>query len=158
MLKKKLGLILIIFSIYSCNTFSSNSESGLDIVKEKPIGNSLLGFYLPDEITKTTTQGYSKQSKSSFILKQDGILEYNQIPISTIDFTKYFQKNDSTITGLGKWEMTNLNGLELNLIFNLDSNNIFNTPIPLYKKNNKYVIYFLVGDPNKKSAAMFIQQ
>ena len=128
------------------------------IVTTNP-NEKIIGIYKPDENTIKNIKGYNSKMNPYFKIKKEGLFEYNQIPVSILDFPEEFNNNDTTINGIGTWEINKTKKfIELNLNFNLNDSNMFNTPLPVYERNNKYIIYYPVSDFDKKTGAVFIQQ
>jgi hypothetical protein len=153
-----MGLILIVFSIHSCNVSPSRSRKNYTTVTVRPSDDELIGLYKPDARTLENFHRYNIQNNSTFRLNKGGLLEYRQIPISILNFTEERKNNKNLLNGLGEWKITDKGYIELELTFKLDENNTLNTDMVLSKQSDKYIIYYSLGDPNKDSIAVFIQQ
>lgn len=144
----------------SCNYLPCGWDDDLSQVSTIPIEQTIIGQYIPDEITKEIIPGY-KISPAQIILENDGIMKFQNIPGSTFDFEKYYSNNHEPISGSGNWQVDNKeNKIELDVKLKFQPNTLSNygTSYRLYKKNGKYVIFIIVGDPDECSAARFIQQ
>ena len=157
MLRIFFSFFIIVCSIFSCNNHSK--AKNLDAIKEKPAIEELLGVYNADVHTSRTVNGYTEKISSFFKLSKDGILEFSQIPISTLDFAEYFKNNHEQINGRGQWEVDNQSGfIELNFELNINDSTIANTSFTLSRIGKKYAFSCFVGDPNKNVTATFVQQ
>jgi len=157
-MKIMIALIFIVFSIYSCKVSPSRSRKNSTTVTIRPADDELIGVYKPDAATLENFRRYNIQNNSTFRLTKDGSLEYRQIPISILDFTEERKNNNTLLNGLGEWKISDKGYIELELTFTLDENNTLNTDMVLTKQFDKYIIYYYLGDPNKDSVAVFIQQ
>ena len=158
MLKIMMGFIFFVLSIYGCNVSPSHSRKNSTNVTVRPADEQLIGLYKPDATTIENFHRYSIQNNSTFRLNKGGLLDYHQIPISILDFTEERKNNNTLLTGLGEWKINDKGYIELDLTFKLDENNTLSTPMVLTKQLDKYIIYYYLGDPNKDSVAVFIQQ
>jgi hypothetical protein len=130
------------------------------MVKGQTSMKSLVGAYRFDEISKQTIPGYENLDNSEIVLQENGKLTYRNVPISTFDFEKFYNNNNQLINGNGQWSINNNEGKE-DLFVTLDSTellNAYSTSFRLYKKENKYVIFIIVGDPDECVAARFVKE
>jgi hypothetical protein len=140
------------------NLAPSRSNQNFTTVTVKPVDDELLGLYKPDATTIKKFSRYNIKDTSTFLLNKGGLLEYRQIPISILNFTEERKNNNTRLNGSGEWRVTDKGYIELQLSFKLDENNTLNTDMVLSKQFDKYIIYYYLGDPNKDSVAVFIQQ
>ena len=148
---------IIVCCICSCKNHSKAKE--IEVIKETPAIGELIGVYNADEHTSKSVNGYTEKITSFFKLSKDGVLEFSQIPISTLDFAEYFKNNHTLISGNGKWDVSNQSGfVELNFEMNINDSTIGNVSFTLGRRSKKYAFSSFVGDPNKNVSVTFVQQ
>ncbi|MDY0089432.1 MAG: hypothetical protein RBR78_03605 [Flavobacteriaceae bacterium] len=148
---------VFLITISSCTLIPCGWDSDLDSVKEKPTNEFLIGKYQFDERTKHI-QGFENSQNAELNIKSDGTFEINNIPKRALDFNASYM--DKSIDVNGEWKANYYKEKALlNVKFMFDSTktdlNDFYTSWRIYKKDQKAVIFIMVGDPDECSAARF---
>ncbi len=167
-MKKKLlniekWLILgIICSIQiSCNIIPCGWTTDLTEVNEKPNSDFIIGIYRLDERTINFIPGYEKAGNAELNLKKDGTLEIKDTPIGTFDFMDYYDENDQNVNVIGKWKIRDgKDTAELSVDLNFEekySELNTSTSWKIYEKDEKPVIFIILGDPDSCASARFIK-
>jgi len=152
--------LIIILLLSSCYLIPCGWDSDLQTVKGQTSTKSLVGTYRLDQISKQTIPNYNKLDNSEIVLQENGKLTYRNVPVSTFDFEKYYENNNQLTNGTGQWSVDNNVGNE-ELFVTLDNTellNAYSTSFRLYKKDNKYVIFIIMGDPDECLAARFVKE
>ena len=144
-----IGIILLLFS---CNYLPCGWDSDLQILKQAPLINELVGVYKPDSITKQNISGFRL---AEFVLDSNGNLVFKNIPIGALDIER--QNDQSPMNGVGRWDVNSNAQISVNLKFEGHEAG-FRTSYRLYNKNGRKVIFMIIGDPDECSAARFVQE
>ena len=104
----------------------------------------------------------SKTDKALIVIKKNGTIEMNNIPINVFDL----MKSNKEINVEGTWKLIYLEErledrylLSSSLKFEKKDNiDDYGTSWGIYKKNNKPVILIKVGDPDSCKAIRFIKK
>lgn len=148
---------VFLITISSCTLIPCGWDSDLDSIKEKPTSEFLIGKYKFDERTKRI-QGFENSQNAELNIKSDGTFEINNIPKRALDFNASYM--DKGIDVSGEWRTSYREGTaQLGVLVMFDSTktdlNDFYTSWRIYKKDQKAVIFIMVGDPDECSAARF---
>ncbi|HTO36528.1 MAG TPA: hypothetical protein VLZ72_09825 [Flavobacterium sp.] len=148
---------VFLITISSCTLIPCGWDYDLDLVKEKPTNEFLIGKYQFDERTKHI-QGFENSQNAELNIKSDGTFEINNIPKRALDFNASYM--DKGINVSGEWRTSYRKGTaQLGVLVMFDSTktdlNDFYTSWRIYKKDQKAVIFIMVGDPDECSAARF---
>ena len=161
MKKPQFGIYFLILSaISSCTLIPCGWDSDLDTVEEKPKAEFLIGNYTLDERTINYIQGYENAQNAELSLKPNGTFNMRKIPKGTFDFMGYYKSMDISVDASGTWKTSFDKGTaELNVKVEFDSTKTdladFWTSWRIYEKDNKPVIFIMVGDPDECAAARF---
>lgn len=148
---------VFLITISSCTLIPCGWDSDLDSIKEKPTSEFLIGKYKFDERTKRI-QGFENSQNAELNIKSDGTFEIKNIPKRALDFNASYM--DKSIDVSGEWRASYREGTaQLGVLVMFDSTktdlNDFYTSWRIYKKDQKAVIFIMVGDPDECSAARF---
>lgn len=157
--KNALRIISCMFLItsLSCTLIPCRWNSDLDLLKEKPTNEFLIGKYKIDEKTKRI-QGFENAQNAELIIKSNGTFEMKNIPKRTLDFDASY--TDKNIDVNGEWKTNYYDEKALfNAKFMFDSTKTdlknFMTSWIIYKKDKKAIISIMVGDPDECSSVRF---
>lgn len=161
MRKPFLGIYFLVLSaISSCTLIPCGWDSDLDSVEEKPQTEFLIGKYKLDERTLKYIQGYENAHSAELNIKPDGTFEMRKIPQGTFDFMGYYNSMDINVDASGTWKTSFDKGIaELNVKVEFDNTKTdlpdFWTSWRIYEKDEKPVIFIMVGDPDECAVARF---
>ena len=151
--------LFFVFTSCICVTISCGWKSGLDNISSKPTPQQLLGVYKPDKYTKDLLgEGYTEGAEIT--LEKDGVLKFTNTPKSIFDFDSYYSAKHVSVSGSGRWNVYLDEHPQISLSLQADDNAFkpFSTSYPLYQKGDKYVLFMVVGDPDERAVARFVQQ
>ena len=158
----KFGIFIsiILTSISSCSLIPCGWDSDLNLIEKKPQTEFLVGKYKLDERTLKYIQGYENAISAELNIKSDGTFEMRNVPKGTLDFMGYYYSMDTNVNATGNWKTNYRKGTaELNVSVKFDSTKTdltdFGTSWRIYEKDDKPIVFIMVGDPDECSAARF---
>ena len=159
--KLLLGLyLLILLTISSCTLIPCGWDSDLNTIEEKPQVEFLIGKYKLDDRTLKYIQGYQNAQNAELNIKPDSTFEMRKVPKGTLDFMGYYKSMDINVDASGTWKTSFDKGtaeLIVNIEFDSTKTDLtdFWTTWRIYEKDEKPVIFIMIGDPDECAAARF---